>query len=90
MTEKAINPNKCVQPFFIPIFQPIVPPNDRTKKLVELVKSDLKKNNIHDLSYLKAELNFTDFIHVDQPSKEIIAKEITQLIKNMIDKENKC
>ncbi len=90
LTEKVINPNKCGQPFFIPIFQPIISPNDRTKKLVELVKSDLKNNNIYDFSYLKAELNFTDFIHVDQVSKEIIAKEITLLIKNLINKENKC
>ena len=57
----------------MPIFQPIKPTNDRTKKLVVIVRFALKKNDIYDFSNLIEKLNFKDFVHVDQDSKEIIA-----------------
>jgi len=90
LTENFIVPNQCERSFFIPIFQPMVPPNDRTKKLVEIVRSELEDNGIHDLSYLKSQLNFTDFIHVDQESKEVIARKIALLIKNSLNNKEIC
>ena len=90
LTENVIVPNQCKKSTFITIFQPIIPPNYRTEKLVELIKSELKDNDIHDLSYLKPKLNFADYIHVDQKSKEIIAKDIAILIENLLGKKIIC
>lgn len=90
LTEKVISPNKCKKIFFLPIFQPIKPTNIRTKKLVELIKSDLKNNDIHDFSNLSKEMTFSDFVHIDQKSKEIIANKISLLIEEWLSDRNNC
>ena len=89
MTEKIIKPNKCERTFFIPIFQPLKPRNKRTKELVKNIRTELKNNYIYDFSNLDEKLKFTDIIHIDQKSKELVANEITLLIKQIL-KVNNC
>ena len=68
----------------------MVPPNKRTNLLVNQIKKDLKKFEINDFSYLENTLTFSDFIHIDQNSKEIVAKEIYLLIKEILKDEKNC
>ncbi len=90
LTKNMINPNKCKKAIFLPIFQPIKPTNDRTKKLVDSVRFDLKKNDIYDFSNLIDKLNFKDFVHVDQDSKKIIADKIYLIIKDLLINKSEC
>ena len=90
LKKNMINPNKCKKAIFLPIFQPIKPTNDRTKKLVDSVRFDLKKNDIYDFSNLIDKLNFKDFVHVDQDSKEIIADKIYLIIKDLLINKSEC
>ena len=90
LTENFIIPNKCERTSFLPIFQPLILQNERTEKLVESVKSELKINDVYDLSYLKEKLTFTDFIHIDQKSKEVVANKIAKLIKETLKNQKNC
>ena len=90
ISEKMLQSNKCNKTQFLGIFQPLKPPNNRTKKLVNTIKSDLNNSKIYDFSYLKKRLIFKDYIHVDQRSKEIIANEILFLIKEKLQNKNIC
>ena len=64
--------------------------NDRTKILVDSIKKDLKKNEIYNFSNLENKLIFTDFIHIDQNSKEILANQIFALVKKIFENKNNC
>jgi hypothetical protein len=90
LSKKLIKGNNCESAMFLPIFQPLVPPNKRTNKLVNQIKKDLKKFKIKDFSYLNNILTFSDFIHIDQKSKEIVANEIYILVKEMLKDEKNC
>lgn len=90
LSEKMLKPNRCKNTFFLPIFQPLNPLNDRTKILVQSIKKDLKENEIYNFSNLEKELIFTDFIHIDQNSKEIVANQIFKLVKKIFENKDNC
>ena len=90
LSKNLIIPNKCKKTQFLSIFQPLKPPNYRTRKLIDVVKKDLTKNDIQNFTYLVNDLTFTDFIHIDQKSKYIVAEEIYILSKKILDNKDFC
>ena len=90
LSEKLIEPNRCNKTSFLPIFQPFKVYDDRTKILVDSIKKDLKKNEIYNFSNLENKLIFTDFIHIDQNSKEILANQIFGLVKKVFESKDNC
>ena len=85
-----ILPNKCKKTNFLPIFQPLKPPNKRTSKLVNVIKKDLAKNNIQNLTNLVNDITFKDFVHIDQKSKYLVAEEIYILSKKIFENKDFC
>lgn len=90
ISENMISPNRCKKTSFLAIFQPYKVPNKRVENLLNFVKTDLKKNNIYDFGYLKENIIFTDHLHINQKSKEIIANEIFLLVKQIFKDEYVC
>ncbi len=90
LSENLILPNKCKKTHFLPIFQPLEPPDKRSGKLVEIVKKDLDKNNILNFTNLINDLTFVDFIHIDQKSKYLVAEEIYILSKKIFENKDLC
>ena len=90
LSENLILPNKCKKTHFLPIFQPLEPPDKRSGKLVEIVKKDLAKNNILNFTNLINDLTFVDFIHIDQKSKYLVAEEIYILSKKIFENKDLC
>ena len=90
LSENLILPNKCKKTHFLPIFQPLKPPDKRSGKLVEIVKKSLAKNNILNFTNLINDLTFVDFIHIDQKSKYLVAEEIYILSKKIFENKDLC
>ena len=90
LSKNLIIPNKCKKTQFLSIFQPLKPPNDRTRKLVDIIKKDLTRNDIQNFTYLVNDLTFTDFVHIDQKSKYLVAEEIYILSKKILENKDFC
>ena len=101
ITEKFINPNLCNKSTFIGIYQPIslskmtnqllenLEKNFKEKVVIK-TKSEIKKYNfVYDLSELYEEKMFTDSVHVTDEAKKIMAKKITSIINDNVQKKCK-
>ena len=86
ITKNVIKPNKCSKTSFLGIFQPLNIDDIKLKYLVDLIRSDLEKNDIKDLYTLKDNLKFKDLVHVDQESKIIISNKIYNYILEILEK----
>ena len=90
ITENIIKPNKCKKTSFVGIFQPTDFFNKRTEDLVNYVRSDLNKNEIFDFSSLNDNLNFVDYVHIDQKSKNIVVDNIYPIVKKILENKDLC
>jgi hypothetical protein len=90
LSEKILKPNRCNKTLFLPIFQPLKPPNVKTQILVESLEKDLEKYEIYDFSNLESQLTFIDFIHIDQKSKKIVSNQIFNLVKEIFENKKNC
>ena len=72
------------------IFQPTDFFNKRTEDLVNYVRSDLNKNEIFDFSSLNDNLNFIDYVHIDQKSKNIVVDNIYPIVKKILENKDLC
>jgi len=98
LTEEFIEPNLCNKSTFMGIYQPISLPKI-TNELLEKLKPNLKEKIVNktkekikrhdfivDLSDLYEENMFTDSAHVNEEAKNIMALEITKVIKEKLSK----
>lgn len=83
LTLNLVNPNKCSKPIFISVAPPLNPNTQELKDLYELWKQSFTNNTfswLHlDLTYLQNKVKFKnkyDYVHIDQPSKNLIADHI--------------
>jgi hypothetical protein len=72
------------------IFQPTDFFNKRTEDLMNYVRSDLNKNEIFDFSSLNDNLHFTDYVHIDQKSKNIVVDNIYPIVKKILENKDLC
>ena len=98
LTENFIEPNLCNKSIFMGIYQPISLPKitnelltklkpNLKEKIVNKTKEKIAKHDfIVDLSDLYEENMFTDSVHVNDKAKNIMALEITKIIKEKINK----
>lgn len=83
---KTISPNFCNELKFMSFFQPMNVKDERLLLLHDSIRSKLETEEIIDLYNLSEKLNFTDIIHIDQGSKNIVADEIFVHLVNSINK----
>lgn len=84
-TLKIIKPNRCKESKFLAIFQPLnfVGSSDpRPIFMYDNTRKIIRDYKIYDFYNLKNQLKFLDYVHVDQLSNKIIAKEIFEILKN--------
>lgn len=79
--------NYCRESKFMAVFQPLDFKDDKQILMVNKIKKKMKFYDFfYDYSDLKEKVVFTDRIHVDNDSKQIIAERLTADIKKIIGK----
>ena len=86
ITNNLVTPNKCSRSSFISITQPLNPIDEDMKQMYILLKKSLKEFNNNwfhqDLTFLDNKVEFTDWVHVTQTSRDFIAGQIvSEVIK---------
>jgi len=84
ITSKLVTSNACSSPIFLAVLQPANPLNKEEIRLWKTIKSSTENkrdlNNFLDLTNLEAKVVFTDTIHVDQKSRNLIANNIYKVL----------
>ena len=90
ITSKLVSSNSCSSPVFLAVLQPANPFTEEQTKLWEIIKSSTenKQNivNFVDLTNLKEAVVFTDTVHVDQKSRDLIAKNIHEVLLTLTER----
>ena len=85
---KNIQTNKCKNPIFVPILQPVNPRTDKEIKLWNKMKSSIvNKNNFINYSEINDIINFYDNVHIDQDSRIKISKIMGEDILEIVNKK---
>ena len=88
ITSNIVKPNICSRSKFLSVLQPLNPHSALEVSVwTRLVESQTKFNNSFehlDLSKLSDNIVFTDPVHVTQPSRKLIAAELSSVVEKMI------
>ena len=91
ITNNLVTPNKCSRSSFISITQPLNPSNKEMTQMYILLKKSLKEFDntwFHqDLTFLENKVEFTDWVHVTQTSRDLIAGQIASEIIKIHDQK---
>ena len=87
LTKNLVQPNVCAEPIFLSVMQPAIPSRELDRRLwLKLLESqkNAPREWLHiDLSTLDNDLEFTDFVHITQASRAIVADRIATLVKKI-------
>ena len=91
MTRNLVMPNICSKSTFLSISQPLNPVNEELTKMYRLFKESIKKFDnswLHiDYTIYDSRVEFTDVVHITQPSRDLIANQITNELIKIYKKE---
>lgn len=81
ITKNLVTSNICSQPTFISITQPLNPVNQELIKMYKLLRESIKEFDnswLHlDYTIYDSKVEFKDWVHISQNSRDLIANQIT-------------
>ena len=90
ITSKLVTSNTCSSPIFLAVLQPANPFTEEEIRLWKIIKSSTenKRNfdNFVNLTNLAETVVFTDTIHVDQKSRDLIANNIYKVLLTLSER----
>ena len=87
IVEKSIKPNVCSSAMYLPILQPLKLNSSKLNYIYDelYINSKNRIDGLIDLRYLTDRLTFTDYIHIDDKSKQVVSDQLLPVVRGLLE-----